>query len=146
MWSCANYLGFGRNLLKAFFQYNTNSIRASPADPLKQTGTDYNRWFTVSMRKSSRTNLANRSDSKHFKVNLKRTMEISYPRDWRPDFRFSYMHNCLARGHSRFQRCLHRKGAAADLVTTQFWYPKIWAKFSLFALHCIMAYIFKLLN
>ena len=31
-------------------------------------------------------------------------------------------------------------------VTAQIWYPKIWAKFSLFALHCIMAYIFKLLN
>ena len=31
------------------------------------------------------------------------------------------------------------------VVTAQIWYPKIWAKFSLFALHCIMAYIFKLL-
>ena len=31
-------------------------------------------------------------------------------------------------------------------VTAPIWYPKIWAKFSLFALHCIMAYIFKLLN
>ena len=31
-------------------------------------------------------------------------------------------------------------------VTAQNWYPKIWAKFSLFALHCIMAYLFKLLK
>ena len=29
------------------------------------------------------------------------------------------------------------------IVTAQNWYPKIWAKFSLFVLHCIMAYIFK---
>ena len=26
-----------------------------------------------------------------------------------------------------------------ERVTAQIWYPKIWAKFSLFALHCIMA-------
>ena len=32
------------------------------------------------------------------------------------------------------------------IVTAQIWYPKIWAKFSLFALHCIMASIFKLLH
>ena len=32
------------------------------------------------------------------------------------------------------------------IVTAQIWYLKIWAKFSLFALHCIMVYIFKLLN
>ena len=31
-------------------------------------------------------------------------------------------------------------------VTAQNWYPKIWAKFSLFSLHCIMAYLFKLLK
>ena len=30
-------------------------------------------------------------------------------------------------------------------VTAPDWYPKIWANFSLFALHCIMAYLFKLL-
>ena len=34
---------------------------------------------------------------------------------------------------------------AGRFVTAQIWYPKIWAKFSLFALHCIMTYIFKLL-
>ena len=31
-------------------------------------------------------------------------------------------------------------------VTAQIWYRKIWAKFSLFALHYIVACIFKLLN
>ena len=32
-------------------------------------------------------------------------------------------------------------------VTAQIWYPKIWAKFSLFLSHdCIMASIFKLLH
>ena len=31
-------------------------------------------------------------------------------------------------------------------VTAQIWKPKIWAKFSLFVLHCIMAYLFNLLN
>ena len=30
-------------------------------------------------------------------------------------------------------------------VTTPVWHPKIWANFSLFALHFIMAYSFKLL-
>ena len=36
--------------------------------------------------------------------------------------------------------------STGSLVTAQIWYLKIWAKFSLFALHCIMAYIFELLN
>ena len=31
-------------------------------------------------------------------------------------------------------------------VTAPIWYPKIRAKFSLFVLHCIMAYIFKIAN
>ena len=31
-------------------------------------------------------------------------------------------------------------------VTAQNWYPKIWVNFSLFALHYIMAYLFKLLK
>ena len=31
-------------------------------------------------------------------------------------------------------------------VTAQNWYPKIWAKFSLFVLHCIMACLIKLLS
>ena len=31
-------------------------------------------------------------------------------------------------------------------VTAPVWCTKIWAKFSLFALHCIMAYLFKLLK
>ena len=36
--------------------------------------------------------------------------------------------------------------ARRPAVTAQNWYPKIWAKISLFALHCIMAYLFKLLK
>ena len=36
--------------------------------------------------------------------------------------------------------------STGGLVTAPVWYPKIWANFSLFALHCIMAYICKLLK
>ena len=43
-------------------------------------------------------------------------------------------------------RCRSHRWTPWSPVTAQIWYPKIWAKFSLFALHCIMAYIFKLLN
>ena len=32
------------------------------------------------------------------------------------------------------------------IVTAPVWHTKIWAKFSLFSFHCIMAYLFKLLS
>ena len=43
-------------------------------------------------------------------------------------------------------RLVDREVGHNGVVTAQIWYPKIWAKFSLFVLHCIKAYIFKLLS
>ena len=38
---------------------------------------------------------------------------------------------------------VHQMDRGEADVIAQIWNPKIWVKFSLFALHCIMTYIFK---